>query len=216
MYGMYNEPTTPDIRRLYWKCLNTICRGYPEECKFLRDWAQFASASSHHIAGIVSLCYKGSKSPQSIGKVVRELTGLVDMSNSLSQESVRGCYEVLRFNFPRGYMMHALMNTLGMIYTAEVNQRISLVIKQSANQGLASLTITLGAIRAGRDCPVWQWLSVHCVPEWQVFINAAQELRRDPYGRIRLRQRYSCCDLCDSLPVSRIHRNPAPVSSGCY
>ena len=157
-YEAFLDPVTPQIRALYWNCLKELCTKNLQACKLLRDKTQFATSSSHHIAGIVALCCKGSKSPQSIGKVVRELQGIVDMTNSLTQDSVRGCYEVLRHNFPRGYLMVALMNTLSMIYTAEVTQRINLVIKQSANQELASLTITLGAIRAAKDCPVWHWL----------------------------------------------------------
>ena len=52
--------------------------------------------------------------PQSCSRVIKELLGHVHINNSLTPDNVRKCDEVVRSNFPEGYVMKIFFNTLSL------------------------------------------------------------------------------------------------------
>lgn len=133
------------------------------------------------IGGIATLCHRGSVTQRHITKIANGVEDLCVLGDVLTRETSSMAYRIMRALFPRPGDIAGLFARLGATFTQQTQLRINLVIQQARNAGVSSVVMGVEALRAAATCPVWGYIKMNAVAEYNAFMLAARRVHNDPY-----------------------------------
>jgi len=200
-----NPIRTQDLRLLDQNFTNLFNFSHVDWRNIYNGFSQRA-ARCCMIAGIASLCHRGTMTEAHITKIARGTEEVGRVEEVLRPEYAVAIYRILRAHFPRPCNMTDLFGRLRETFTQETNLRLSLIIDQAQRAGVASVNITMAALKLSADCGVWGYIARHAPQEYAAFIAAVQTVAANPYVGF---------DLTGNIPDAiKSTRYPAMIAAG--
>lgn len=158
------------------------------------------------IAGIAALCHRGTMTEAHVTKIARGTEDVGRVEEVLRPEYAVAIYRILRAHFPRPCNMADVFRRFGETFTMETNLRLSLIINQAQRAGVASINITMSALKLSAGCGVWAYIARQAPAEYAAFVAAVQVVAADPYVGF---------DLTGNIPDAiKSTRYPAMIAAG--